>query len=66
MGGVDYVTTGDEDVCHTPNGEDVLDMRRVGDDLYIVTESEIYRLVIGEERMRLMPIHQFVQEEGRG
>ena len=47
--------------CRTPNGEQVLGMDVINDDLYVYTASQMYKAVMEDEKMRLLPIHQFMQ-----
>lgn len=46
--------------CRTPNGEPVLEMHTVDDEVYVVTESQLYKMLADEAGIRLLPIHQFM------
>ena len=47
--------------CKTPNGQNVLHIEHVDDEtVFVVTRSQLYRLLMDNEGARLLPVHQFM------
>ena len=54
MGGIEHQ-------CQTPNGEEVLSIHDIDGDVFVVTSSQVYRMLYDEVSVRLLPVHQFMQ-----
>lgn len=46
--------------CRTPNGEEILAIHELPDDVYVVTRSQLYKLILLDTSLTMKPIHVFV------
>ena len=58
-----WITKGftDEPVCYTPNGEHITHMEEVDGMLWVVTPSQVYKMVVSDKGAQLLEVHRFMQ-----